>query len=358
MTAPRAIGRAGVLRRHRRSRVQADLPGAAGDDPQGRLERPDRRRRQVGVDPRAAARAGPRQPRASRRPRSRRVRQAELALALRRRRLRRRRDLRRPAPRARRGQAPAALPRHSARAPSPRWSAASASRDARAQARVAVEKPFGRDLASARALNQTLHQVFPESVDLPHRPLPRQGAGAEPALLPLQPTVSLESVLNRDHVESVQITMAESFGVQGRGKFYEETGAIRDVIQNHMLQVIAILAMDPPVGSDVEAVRDEKARILKAIAPLDPEHVVRGQFRGYRDEPGVARDSTVETFAAVELQHRHLALGGRAVLHSRRQVPAGRRDRSARAAQAAAARHLRRAARRRPSTSASASAPR
>jgi glucose-6-phosphate 1-dehydrogenase len=102
-------------------------------------------------------------------------------------------------------------------------------------------------------------------------------------------------------VASVQITMAESYGVQGRGRFYEETGAIRDVIQNHLLQILAIVAMDPPVRDDVEAVRDEKARLLNAVAPLDPAHVVRGQFRGYRDEPGVARDSQVETFAAVEL---------------------------------------------------------
>jgi glucose-6-phosphate 1-dehydrogenase len=169
------------------------------------------------------------------------------------------------------------------------------------QARVAVEKPFGRDLASARALNQTLHQVFPESAifRIDHY------LGKEPVLnlLYFRFTNSfLESVLNRDHVDNVQITMAEQFGVQGRGRFYEETGAIRDVIQNHMLQLTAILAMDPPVGEDVEAIRDEKARVLKAIAPLDAEHVVRGQFRGYRDEPGVARDSTVETFAAVELR--------------------------------------------------------
>jgi glucose-6-phosphate 1-dehydrogenase len=168
------------------------------------------------------------------------------------------------------------------------------------EARVAVEKPFGRDLASARALNQTLLQAFPESAifRIDHY------LGKEPVLNLLYFRLSnrlLESALTRDHVESVQVTMAESFGVQGRGKFYEETGAIRDVIQNHILQVIAILAMDPPVGGDVEAVRDEKARILKAIAPLDPEQVVRGQFRGYHDEPGVARDSIVETYAAVEL---------------------------------------------------------
>jgi glucose-6-phosphate 1-dehydrogenase len=168
-------------------------------------------------------------------------------------------------------------------------------------ARVAVEKPFGRDLASARALNQTLHKAFPERsiFRIDHY------LGKEPVLNLLYyrfANVSLESLLDRDHVDNVQITMAERFGVQGRGKFYEETGAIRDVIQNHVLQVVSILAMDPPVGQDVEAIRDEKARILRAIAPLDGEHVVRGQFRGYRDEPGVARDSTVETFAAAELR--------------------------------------------------------
>jgi glucose-6-phosphate 1-dehydrogenase len=170
-----------------------------------------------------------------------------------------------------------------------------------ARARVAVEKPFGHDLASARALNRTLHRVFPESsiYRIDHY------LGKEPVLNLLYfrfNNISLESVLDRDHVDNVQITMAESFGVQGRGRLYDETGAIRDVIQNHMLQLVAILAMDAPVGDDAEAIRDGKASVLKAIAPLDAEHVVRGQFRGYRDEPGVARESTVETFAAVELR--------------------------------------------------------
>lgn len=167
-------------------------------------------------------------------------------------------------------------------------------------ARVIVEKPFGRDLASAQALNRTLHAVFPESsvFRIDHY----LGKEAVQNLLYFRfANAFLEPIWNRNYIDSVQVTMAERFGVQGRGSFYEEVGAVRDVVQNHLLQVVALLAMDAPVGRDPECMRTEKLRLFRAMMPLSPKRVVRGQFRGYRGEEGVAHDSQVETFAALRL---------------------------------------------------------
>jgi glucose-6-phosphate 1-dehydrogenase len=167
-------------------------------------------------------------------------------------------------------------------------------------ARVIVEKPFGRDLATAQALDRTLHSVFPESsiFRIDHY----LGKEAVQNILYFRfANTFLEPIWNREHIRDIQITMAENFGVQGRGGFYEEVGAIRDVIQNHLLQVIALLAMDAPAGQDPATLQAEKLRIFRAMRPLDSNEVVRGQFRGYREENGVAKDSQVETFAALRL---------------------------------------------------------
>ncbi len=169
-----------------------------------------------------------------------------------------------------------------------------------ANARVVLEKPFGRDLASAQELNNLLHRYFPEEAifRIDHY------LGKEPVQNILYTRFAnpiFEPIWNRHYVRSIQITMAEDFGVEDRGKFYDEAGAIRDVLQNHMLQVLASLTMDPHAGNDHESVRDEKGRLLKAIIPLTPGDVVRGQFNGYRSVPGVGSNSTVETFVAVKV---------------------------------------------------------
>ncbi len=168
-------------------------------------------------------------------------------------------------------------------------------------ARVIVEKPFGNGLASAQELNRILHAAFPESgifrIDhyLGKRPVNN-------VVVFRFVNSFMEPFWNRNYIESVQLTMAEDFGVQGRGAFYDQTGAIRDVIQNHLFQILCNLTMEPPVRIDSQTIRDEKVKVLKAISPLEANNLVRGQFRGYLQEEGVSSDSQVETFAALRLE--------------------------------------------------------
>jgi glucose-6-phosphate 1-dehydrogenase len=169
-----------------------------------------------------------------------------------------------------------------------------------ANARVVVEKPFGRDLLSAQALSATLHQYFAEQdiFRIDHY------LGKEPVQNILYTRFAnpiFEPIWNRNYIRCIQITMAEDFGVLDRGKFYDSVGTLLDVVQNHMLQIAANLTMDPPTGQDHDALRDRKSELLRAVRPLTPEDIVRGQYDGYRSIPGVAPDSQIETFVAVKL---------------------------------------------------------
>ena len=198
------------------------------------------------------------------------------------------------------------------------------------EGRVAVEKPFGHDLASARELNARLHRLLRESQIL----RVDHFLGKEP-VIELEylrfANLALAELWERTSVSAVQITMAEDFGVEGRGRFYDSVGALRDVVQNHLLQVLALVAMDPPAGGSADDTQDKKAEVFRAMPPADPQHYVRGQYQGYADIPGVARGSATETYVALRLEIDNWRWAGRP------RLPAGRQGAAAQGHRGAAA---------------------